>query len=80
MMLRVLEKVEFVRQMLEALETGHNQFLSSLNPAKLRLLTENYKAPDSVDGKGKNTNLWSTFMGQHNFYSIKNTLWTCYII
>ena len=32
------ENAQLVKQMLEALETGHNQMISSLNPPKLKEL------------------------------------------
>ena len=47
------EKAQSVRQMLEALEAGQNQFITSLNPPKLRELKGQYKLPDSGNGPGR---------------------------
>ena len=47
------ENAQLVKQMLEALETGHNQMISSLNPPKLIELKQSQMlSPSSLkDGK-----------------------------
>ena len=47
------ENAQLVKQMLEALETGHNQMISSLNPPKLIELKQSQVPSRSVNEDGK---------------------------
>ena len=47
------ENAQLVKQMLEALETGHNQMISSLNPPKLIELKQNEVQSRSSIKNGK---------------------------
>ena len=47
------ENAQLVKQMLEALETGHNQMISSLNPPKLIEVTQSEVLSRSSIKNGK---------------------------
>ena len=47
------DRPKLIRQMLSALDTGHDQFINSIWPQQLKYLIEYYDQKNAVNGKGK---------------------------